>query len=172
MDKLRTPLTLLVLLLVLFGGAVYGWSAVVGGGGSDSPSTTPQDCATRTLSPGGGRLQASQVTVSVFNAGTVQGLATETLNKLHKRGFEKGAVADATAGVRKVAVWTSTPDDPAVTLVARQFKGTAKIVNTDSVLGEGINVIVGNHFKGLSKRAKTSIKVTEPAAVCTSTKTG
>ena len=29
MDKFRTPLTLLVLLLVLFGGAVYGWSAVV-----------------------------------------------------------------------------------------------------------------------------------------------
>jgi LytR cell envelope-related transcriptional attenuator len=170
MDRFRTPLTLLVLLLVLFGGAVYGWSAVVGDGGSDDQSTTPQDCSTRTLSPGG-RLQASQVTVSVFNAGTVQGLATETLNKLHKRGFEKGAVADATATVSKVAVWTSTPDDPAVSLVARQFRGRARIVNTDSVLGEGINVIVGNQFKGLSKKAQTSITVTEPAAVCTSTQT-
>jgi LytR cell envelope-related transcriptional attenuator len=167
MDKFRTPLTLLVLLLLLFGGAVYGWSAVVGGGNSDANSTTPQDCSTRTLSPGG-RLHANQVTVSVFNSGTVPGLATETLNKLHKRGFEKGVAADATARVPKVAVWTSTPDDPAVTLVARQFKGKVKIVNTDSVLGEGVNVIVGNHFKGLSKKAQTSIKVTEPAAVCTS----
>jgi LytR cell envelope-related transcriptional attenuator len=167
MDRFRTPLTLLVLLLVLLGGAVYGWSAVVGNGGSEAESTTPQDCSSRTLSPGG-RLQASQVTVSVFNAGTVQGLATETLNQLHGKGFEKGEVGDAAAKVRKVAVWTSTPDDPAVTLVARQFKGKTKIVKTDSVLGEGINVIVGNHFQGLSKKAKTSIKVTEPAAVCSS----
>ena len=169
MDKLRTPLTLLVLLVVLFGGAVYGWSAVVGGG--DSDAQPPQDCSTRTLSPGG-RLQASQVMVSVFNAGSVPGLATDTLRQLHKKGFESGVAQDATVKVRTVEIWSSTPDDPAVTLVARQFKGNAKIVNTESVLGEGINVIVGNHFKGVSKKAKTSIKVSEPAAVCSSTRTG
>jgi hypothetical protein len=93
MDKLRTPLTLLVLLLVLFGGAVYGWSAVVGGG---SDAQSPQDCSTRTLSPGG-RLEATQVTVSVFNAGSVPGLATDTLKKLHKNGFELGVAQDASA---------------------------------------------------------------------------
>jgi LytR cell envelope-related transcriptional attenuator len=169
MDKLRTPMTLLVLLLVLFGGAVYGWSAVIGGGNSDAES--PQDCATRTLSPGG-RLQATQVTVSVFNAGSVPGLATDTLKQLHKKGFESGVAQDATAKVRNVEIWTSTPDDPAVTLVAAQFKGKAKIVRTESVLGEGVNVIVGNHFKGVSEKAKTSIKVSEPAAVCTSTQSG
>jgi len=168
MDKLRTPLTLLVLLLVLFGGAVYGWSAVVGGG--DSDAQPPQDCSTRTLSPGG-RLHATQVTVSVFNAGSVPGLATDTLKKLHRKGFELGVAQDASAKVRNVAVWSSTPHDPAVTLVARQFKGKATIVRTDSVLGEGINVIVGNHFKGVLEKSKTSITVSEPAAVCSSTPT-
>jgi hypothetical protein len=167
MSRYRAPVTLLVLVLMMVGGVVYGWNAVTGGGGS-SESTTPQDCSTRTLSPGG-RLSADQITVSVFNAGTVQGLATETLTQLHGRGFEKGVAADAPAKVHKVAIWTSTPDDPAVTLVAHQFKGKVKIVKTDSALGEGIQVIVGNNFNGLTKSAKTSIKVTEPAQVCSTT---
>jgi hypothetical protein len=168
MSRYRAPVTLLVLVLMVVGGVVYGWNAVTGGGSSES--TTPQDCSTRTLSPGG-RLSAHQITVSVFNAGTVQGLATETLNQLHGRGFEKGVAADARAKVHKVAIWTSTPDDPAVTLVAHQFRGKVRIVKTDSVLGEGIQVIVGNHFPGMAT-AKTFIKVTEPAEVCSTTRSG
>ena len=164
MSRYRSPLTLLVLVLLVVGGAIWGWNALTAGTGSNA--ATPQDCSTQTLSPGG-RLRAHQITVSVFNAGTVQGLATETLDQLHGRGFEKGVAADAQAKVHKVAIWTSTTHDPAVTLVAHQFKGKVKIVKTDSVLGEGIQVIVGNQFPGLAK-AKTSIQVKKPAEVCTS----
>ena len=164
---LTTAVTLLVLLGILTLGVLLGTKSLF----APFPSATPSPSASPSCAPSsvgrGGRLTTAQVTVSVYNAGTRPGLAGSTQNLLAKRGFGRGALGNApsTATVRFVQVWTTVKADAAAKLVAAQFgpKTLIKVVKQD--LGDGIDVLVGDRFRGLVK-APRSVKVKTVTAVC------
>jgi hypothetical protein len=167
--RLLSAVTITVLLLVLVLGAVIGWQALSAPlPGSDEPaaSTPSPDC-----DPGlskGDLVHASDVTVSVFNAGTRSGLAGQTQEQLTARGFIAGDVGNAPgtlAGVRFVRVLADTTTDPAAKLVARQFGRHTLIQKEDDDLGPGVEVVVGDRFVGLVK-APRQLKAAASGSGC------
>ena len=94
-------------------------------------------------------------------------LDQQTMAALRKRGFRPGDVgnAPATANVRRVAVWSTEENDVEARLVARQFGKRVEVTLAEEDLGPGVDVIVGNKFKGL-KKAKRSVRVQSPQEVC------
>lgn len=167
--EITTTITMLILCGMLVVGAVWGWRSLFADVPADEtvaePSASPS-CTTEEVDPGQ-RLRSSQVRVSVFNGGNRSGLADSTMAALRKRGFRPGDVgnAPATANVRRVAVWSTEENDVEARLVARQFGRRVEVTLAEEDLGPGVDVIVGNKFKGL-KKAKTSVRVQSPQEVC------
>lgn len=167
--KVATALTLTFLtgLLVVF--AVVGFNqlfAPIDDSGTNitAPTCTPQQV------PAGGRVKTIDVTVSVFNASDRSGLANETLSSLAERGFRPGDAGNAPEGtdVRYVQVWTTEEGDTAARLVARQF-GRGTVVRVGEDLGVGIDVVVGQDFKGLVDGAPRSLRSRGTQEVCVPT---
>jgi hypothetical protein len=164
--QITTAVTLVVLCAILVIALVVGakslFAPVPGSGGSASPSA----CASKTVSAGK-RIQSSQVQVSVFNGGDRSGLASSTLHALRKRGFKAGTTGNAPsdAKVRRVQVWSTKKNDVEATLVAHQFGPRLKVTFSDTDLGPGVDVIVGNRFHGLIE-AKKSIKSPKTQDIC------
>jgi len=115
----------------------------------------------------GQRIRSTQVQVSVFNGGTRSGLADETMRLLARRGFTQGDIGNAPtdAKVGRVRVLTTAKNDMAAALVARQFGRTTRVIVTDTDLGPGIDVIVGNKFGKLAK-AKRVLVAQSSSSVC------
>jgi hypothetical protein len=108
----------------------------------------------------GDRVRSRDVTVSVFNAGTRSGLAAETLDSLVSRRFIAGDVGNAPrrmSGVSFVRVLAPRKNDPAARLVALQFGRDTFIEKTRTDLGPGVDVIVGNDFRGLVKAPRSIV---------------
>lgn len=172
--EITTAITLLVLCGLLATGAVIGWQKLF----QDLPDVpTPvaepsPSCSSEGVQKGD-RLRSSQVVTSVFNAGSRSGLAGDTLDALAKRGFERGEVGNAPddVHVRRVQVWTSQRNDAEARLVALQFGKKTKVKVSKLDLGPGVDVVVGNKFKGLAK-AKRSIRVRKQQQVCASVEDG
>jgi len=113
----------------------------------------------------------SDVTVSVYNAGARQGFATLTLQRLESRGFNAGAVGNASPSslsspVRTARVLTTTQDDPYAELVARNLGPGVSVEVTTEPLGPGIDVLVGKKMRGLSRHALTRLKLPKPVTSC------
>jgi hypothetical protein len=165
--KLVTGATLLVLLLVLAGMAVYGFKAATAplpGSGTAASGTkcTPAEKQVKTT------VSRADVQVSVFNAGTKSGLAGTTLQKVEEAGFRAGNAGNAPANARvaKVIVWTTKPNDTSARLVALAFgrRTPVRVVTAD--LGPGIDVLVGNRFTSLDKKATKRLRLPKPVETC------
>lgn len=166
---LTTAITLLVLCGLLLLGGVVGVKtmlAPVPGSQPSAAGSPSPTCSTENVKKGQ-RIRSRQVMVSVFNAGTTVGLADRTLNHLGRRGFRKGDAGNApnSAKVRFVQVWTANKHDPTAKLVALQFGRKTRIKVTRTNLGQGVDVVVGNDFKGF-KKAPRSITVKTRQRVC------
>ena len=161
--KVTTTVTLLVLVAVLGVMAVIGYRSATtplpGLGGKEDPSCAPAEKnVKRTVSRG-------EVQVSVFNASGRGGLAGSTLDKIEAAGFKAGNAGNAPKGarVRTAVVWTTKENDTSAKLVALAFGKATKVVVTESDLGPGIDVLVGNRYRGLDRKAPRKINL--PAAV-------
>ena len=165
---LTTAVTLLVLVSILVLGVVLGVKTLLAPlPGSDKATATPSpSCSPKTVRKGQ-RIRSTQVQVSVFNGGTRSGLADETMRLLARRGFTQGDVGNAPsdAKVSRVRVLTTEKNDMAATLVARQFGRTTRVIVTETDLGPGIDVIVGNKFGKLAK-AKRVLVAQSSSSVC------
>jgi hypothetical protein len=62
-------------------------------------------------------------------------------------------------------VWTTEEDDSAAKLVAASLGRRTKIEITKTDLGPGVDVIVGNKFKGIRKSPK-KIRLADPVEKC------
>lgn len=113
-------------------------------------------------------LTRKDVQVSVFNAGDRSGLASATLGKVEAAGFAAGNAGNApgTADVRRAIVWTTKQDDYSARLVALAFGPQTQVEVTKTDLGPGVDVLVGNGFRGLAKHAPTRIKLPKPVETC------
>ena len=165
-----TAITLVVLVVLLVVAGLVGWRAISG-----PVDETPEADATgkpdASCDPGlkkGDLVRTREVTVSVYNAGSRAGLAAQTQDELKARKFIPGEIANAPAGysgVRFVRVLAPSVDDPAARLVALQFGRHTLIQATDTDLGPGVDVIVGNEFVGLVK-APEQVKATASGSGC------
>lgn len=170
--RVLSAVTLTVLVALLVVGGFLGWrslsaplpdpTADAAGSGSDKKSPS---CGGFER---GDMVQSKDVTVSVFNAGTRSGLAGQTQQQLAARGFipgDTGNAPDNLSKVRVVRVLAPSKKNPAAKLVARQFGKNTLIQASDRELGPGVEVVVGNDFKGL-KKAPRQIKAAAPGASC------
>jgi hypothetical protein len=162
--KLTTAITLAVLLLVLIGMAAYGYTQLT--------APLPERPSAKEKCTGAekevqGFLKRKQVQVSVFNAGNREGFAGSTLEKIVDAGFRAGNAGNApkSAQIRRAVVWTTEEGDPAAKLVATSLGPRTKIEVTKTDLGPGVDVIVGNKFKGIRKVPK-KIRLADPVEKC------
>jgi hypothetical protein len=147
-----SAVTLLVLcgMLVVF--LLIGWQQMTAPGPwNDDGAPNAGDCVQGLAK--GDLVRTTDVTVSVYNAGSRSGLASRTQEELLARGFLPGDLGNAPkdlADVPRVQVLAPSAKDPAAMLVARQF-GRKTRVQEHEDLGAGVEVVVGDRFKGLAK---------------------
>lgn len=163
---LTTGVTMLVLLGVLCGMAVWGWqhitAPVQGQVASAQHTCSPAETTTIRF------VRPQDVEVSVFNAGDRSGLAGRTMMQLERRGFKPGQVANAPSRmhVRRAVVHTTKRHDPAARLVARHLGRRVRVVVARRKSGPGINVFVGNHFRRLARHAPRRVRLPKPITQC------
>jgi hypothetical protein len=144
----RSAITLSVLGLLLVGAALWGWSAAT----ESLPEKVDTPKCVQDEVDAGTKVFPEDVTVSVFNAGTREGLAGRTMQLLNDRGFAEGSSGNVTTKnpVKRVQIWTHEPDSPAVRLVASRLGADVNIQRRDPP-GVGVNVVVGDGFTHLFK---------------------
>ncbi len=163
--RLRTPLTLLVLLGLLVGTSWYGVRKLL-----EPPQLSPPGRCTPALvttAPRGAAavVRLNQVRVTVFNApGGRPGLASATSSTLQNRGFQTGAAGndrEEFTGVAKVRA--ADPRLPSVALVLAQVPGATfqKITKDDP----SVELVLGPRFRNLAPKFPTSVPVTTRSAV-------
>lgn len=152
--RMRSATTLGVLAVILLLMLVWGWSAATSPlPGLDTGTTDPGPCSSHQVTAGQ-KVRRDEVTVSIFNAGTREGLAGSTMEQLVAHGYTAGDTGNAPAGthVRRAQIWSTTPDDPAVRLVRTAIGPHTRIVDREG-LGVGVTVIVGDRFTHVRKGA-------------------
>lgn len=164
-----SAVTMIVLLALLVTGAWVGWQALSAPlpGGQDEQETAAEPTCEEGFARGD-VVTRSDVTVSVYNAGSRSGLADQTLSELTSRGFVRGEVGNAPAemeGVQFVRVLAPAKRDPAARLVALQFGKSTLVQQVEDDLGPGVEVVVGDEFVGLVD-ARKQIKARRDSASC------
>jgi LytR cell envelope-related transcriptional attenuator len=147
----QTPVTLVVLVGILAGGAWWGWNSL-------TESTAEPVCEWQQLP--NGKLTPDQVEVNVYNAGARDGTARATADALRKRGFRIGRIANEPSGqkIRGVAVRGAGSNVPQTRLLQLQMKQKAPIV-VDQRTDPSVDVLVGAGFTGLNTGLVTSVPV-------------
>jgi hypothetical protein len=168
---LTTAVTMAVLCGILVIGAVVGFNTLFAPlpGAEDEPSAA----ASPTCDPGNAkkreRLRPTEVTVNVYNAGDRAGLAGAVSDSFRGRGFVTGQIGNAPSGskVVRAQVWVAEGEEDAGRLVARQIGPRVPVVTPDEDIADGIDVLVGNRFRGLARNAPRSIVVKgDPVDTC------
>jgi len=157
--RYTAPLSLAAGALAVLIMAMWGMNALTAPiDKTDSSGTDETTCGTTHHT-----VKRSDVTVSVYNAGKRQGRAGVTLDQLEEAGFRPGAVGNAPKGsrVRSAVVRTTKKVHPDATLVARAMGAHVPVVVTSNDLGPGVDVIIGDRFKKLNRKAPRSIRVTD-----------
>lgn len=165
--KLKTPLTLLVLVLLVGAALVVGLRLATQSFPPIGGTQEEAACESLTLAAGD-RLRTSQVTVNVYNAGTVAGLAEETQTALVEHGFLAGASGNAPEDVRTRGSLILDPDprSAAVRLVKKQLKEPVRVRRVSADLAEGVDVVVGDDASGLRRSAPLGVTVQKATEVC------
>jgi hypothetical protein len=158
----RSAVTLTVLVLALVGAAAWGWSALMQPfpGKVDTPL-----CEARTVEAGS-RVFPQDVTVSVYNSSSRDGLAGRTMQQLRDQGFAEGRSGNVKSRrpIRTAAIWTRDPANPAVRLVASRLGKGVQVVRRAGP-GVGVAVIVGQDF-GKPVKGKRSVRATKDTEIC------
>jgi LytR cell envelope-related transcriptional attenuator len=163
-SRVRSGLTLMVLLSILGLGATWGWSTV----SKPLPKAQAEPagpCRTLNVTQGG-KVRPQDVVVSVYNASERAGLAQRTLGQFIDDGFGEGEADNApgNAGVENAEIWSANAEDPAVQLVASRLTGVEIIEGPQ--LGPGVVVLVGDEFPDDLAKGATFVTAQGNAEIC------
>lgn len=155
----RTTITMLVLIALVVGAGWYGYDQLV------SPADPVDD--EPTCSAAEGRLRTREVTVNVYNAGDISGLAGKTLATLQRRGFTPGLSENAPARLRvkKAVIYGSRAKSPEVRLVRLHLSNKVRVVRRPN-LADGVDLVVGSNFGGFERKAPKVLKVKPKKKAC------
>jgi hypothetical protein len=161
--RARTATTMLVLLVILVAAAYFGWLGLTRGWLGDQDSAAADGAARSCTTPPPVTVRSRNVRVSVYNAGAPSGQATEVMEALADQGFVRGELTDAPepVAVQGIVLWPGDTQAGAVQLVQRQF-ADARVVERRRTLGPGVNVLVGDDFDRLARRAPRSLDIAVP----------
>ncbi len=165
---LLTAVTMLVLVALVAVGGYYGYKALFAPVGDDTVTASPGGRGCEAGLRKGETVRTRDVTVTVLNAGSRSGLASQVQEQLVGRGFLAGTTDNAPDGtaVRFVRVLAPSRKDPAAQLVAVQFGTGTYIQRSGDDLGPGVDVIVGDRYRGLAKDAPRRLRATAAGSGC------
>jgi hypothetical protein len=143
---LRTGIALVVMILILGAGAVWGWRLV-----SEKRELMPEPCVTLSMT----ELKPTSVVVRVYNGGSIRGLAGTTAKVLKSAGFIVTATANTEEAVHNTVVVGVTEDSPEVRLVASYFKNVE--IRADNRADHSVDVLVGEADAPLAETPLTSV---------------
>ncbi|ONI67483.1 hypothetical protein BWI15_30645 [Kribbella sp. ALI-6-A] len=154
----RTPITMVVLLGILFGGFWWGWNSLTN-------SSAEQNCVEQKLP--NNRLVPKQVVLNIYNGGARAGSAARIGEELKKRGFNVGKIANEPKGdkIDVVEVRGATTDGPEVKLALGQLNQKAKTV-ADARPDHTVDIVLGIGFTKLNAKGVPSIAVPADTVVC------
>jgi hypothetical protein len=160
--RLKSLVTLAGLGLLLIVAATWGWSSLT----QPFPEGDGDAICVDRPYAAGDRISRGDVTVSVLNAGTRNGLAGLTMNLFEEAGFAPGQEGNAPedAKVGTVQIWTEDRTAPAVRLVASHLGKDVRVVRRAPSTA-GIQVVVGDGFEDLVA-GKKSIRTRGEVTVC------
>lgn len=150
-DGARTAATLAGLCVLLVVATLWGWSAAT----KPFPQEEEVPICVDTQVATGEEVYTDNVVVSVYNGSGRQGLAASTQDLLVERGFVAGLNGNAPERSKATLIVTDDPDNPAVALVRRQFRG-ARVVEGQQ-LGTGVTVVLGEGFASLRPKATRQV---------------
>jgi len=166
--KGAVTLTVLAVLFVVF--VVAGFSLVT----SPIPKLDLNNaesgpmCKDVTLEPGS-TLSREQVTVDVYNDGSISGLASTTQRRLARLGYQRGAIGNADdldVNARNVTIVAEDPDGPMAKLMRHQFRGKVRMVEGDVSDGSAIAVVVGDKYIGIDRGSRSKVKIDKKLDIC------
>lgn len=162
----KTAVTLTVLSVLLIVAAVWGFTAVT----QPFPGRVETPVCVDTTVGKGTRVRTSDVTVSVLNASTREGLAGRTMGLLTDAGFAEGEVGNAPRGTKvdvSAEIWTDDPRGVAVALVRTWLGRDVRVRRVTDPGRPGVVVVVGNDFEDLAQRGRRAIAATAESTFCT-----
>lgn len=168
--KHKGAVTLTVLAVLFVVGVVAGFRLVT----SPIPKLELESegsepiCRDVTLKPGS-TLSTEQVTVDVYNAGSVSGLASQTQRRLGRYGYQRGVIGNADdldVGARNVTIVAKNPNGAMAKLVKGQFRGNVRVEKGEVSEDTSIAVVIGEKFAGLDRKARSSVPVDEKLDIC------
>lgn len=147
--NVRTPLTLLILVVGLVFAAQWGWRNVM----APIPEPPAPECIPQAAST----LETSQISVRVFNGSSRRGLARHVSNLLADRGFNVIEVGNVEQAVTETIVVGASEHNPEVLLTSQNL---AKSHTRGDGRSDGtVDVLVGSEYYGVVANAPTSIEV-------------
>lgn len=161
---------LAVLGVLVVVGLLYAIVALVRGTGDSTATSeeTPSPCVTRTVIPADSLPQPAKVTVNVYNASAVSGLAGRTATDLRKAGFKIVKVANDPAGrtVEGIGEIRFGPKASERAQLLAAYVPGARLVALDRT-GRKVDLVLGSTFAGLAPQAEVDAVLTAPSPVAT-----
>jgi hypothetical protein len=161
--RLRTLTTLAVLAVLMLAGVAWGWAQVT----DPFPGKVDAPTCVDTAYAAGDELFVQDVTVSVLNGSSREGLAGRTLQELEDAGFAAGKTANApkgTAITSAAEIWVDDTDNPAAKLLRRRI-GQVPVRSDVTNPVPGITLVVGDGF-GELREGPESVVLKDDAVVC------
>lgn len=161
------PVLVVVGVLVVIG-LVYALVSLMRGSDSSSAEdgTTPEPCITRTITPADVLPKATKVSVNVYNASDVSGLASRTARQLRDRGFKVAKIANDPTGrtVSGVGEIRYGPKAAKRAQLLALYVPGAELVALDRP-GLKVDLAMGDGFTGVAPQTEVDVALTAPSPV-------
>lgn len=145
-----TPLVLVLLVVLLAFGSWWGWRALT----RPLNEITSTPCVTQTVA---GTLKSSQVSVQVFNGGSVAGRANSVADSLKAKGFKIIRTGNTSQQAPVTTIVGHAADDPEVKMVAAFFPKSE--IKADGRADHTVDVLLTDQFDGINDQAPTEVPV-------------